>query len=96
VDADTPDVLVWIKKDALPDNEGAAVEVALDTASITTLQDMKDACESVAHCVGFAYRPQGNIFFPKEAGTGFDPTIATYGQKHPDETWEWYYMPNRA
>jgi ubiquitin-protein ligase len=85
----------WIRENGLPDIEGDAVEITC-TCGVHSLEDIQRACESHPDCVGFAYRPTTQQWYPKKKDAGFIASSATYSQKIWGETWEWYYLPSRT
>merc|ERR1712217_791182 len=75
--ADIPDEIApstWLRKDALPQEEGEALPVNLNEPR--GLTDMKQWCEANVECVGFSFPPGTSYFFPKKKGTGFDERTA--------------------
>jgi hypothetical protein len=85
---------VWIRKEGLPENEGAAV--SMSKYGTKALEDIQQACEKQLDCVGFAFCPAKQSWFPKKKDTGFVPGTARYTQKWKGENWQWYYLANRA
>jgi hypothetical protein len=85
----------WEMVQGLPKNEGK--DVRIDKSGVATLEDIKAACEANEDCVGFAYLPANGSWFPKKKGTGFDPSTATYSQKHgAKQVWQWHFMHERT
>jgi hypothetical protein len=87
--------LAWKMELGIPSVEGHAADMDYSDHGMT-LREIKLKCEQNLRCVGFAYRPATGEWYPKMAGTGFDPETAVYTQNHKGETWEWHYVSPRS
>lgn len=85
----------WIRKDGLPGNEGED-HVEAHTKGLNSVQSIRQHCESVSDCVGFAYCPAKGVWWPKKMNSGFFPNVGTCTQKNKGEFWEWHYISSRA